>query len=442
MKNFVIISPHFPDSYYQFAQALKNNGFRVLGIGDCPYDNLDHRLKEALTEYYGCWDMENFDKEVEAVRYFENKYGHIDYLESNNEYWLRRDAKLRDIFNIDTGIRGDQINIYQHKSRMKEKYKLAGAKCAKFVLVNDDRKVVEDFINEVGYPIFIKPDLGVGAEGDFKIENNVDLDSFFMQKAPGITYICEQFVTGNIISFDGICDSKSNVIFCTSNFFPPSIADIVKGHKDVAYYTLPKCPEDLEKIGRKVIKAFEVKNRFFHLEFFRLTKDIKGLGKKGEIVALETNMRPAGGYTPDLINFANSVNCYQIYADSMAFDENRQDLSLEKYYAICVSRRFDSVYEHSDNEVLDQYRNNICHYGVYPRVLSGAMGDKFYMAKFKNLKDVEEFSSYVMVKKDENKQQRKIKHLTGEDIDMFNERKQEDNHKENITICDTHIDGA
>ena len=24
-------------------------------------------------------------------------------------------------------------------------------------------------------------------------------------------------------------------------------------------------------------------------------------------------MRPAGGYTPDMINFANSVDCYQIW---------------------------------------------------------------------------------------------------------------------------------
>ena len=443
MKNFILISPHFPDSYYQFAEALKDNGFRVLGIGDCPYDQLSPKLKNALTEYYGCWDMDNFVNLLNAVQYFQDKYGHIDYLESNNEYWLRTDAKLREWFNIDTGIRGDQINIYQHKSRMKEKYKLAGAKIAKFVLVKDDRKIVEDFIKEVDYPVFAKPDIGVGAEGDFKISNSGDLDNFFAQKVPGITYIVEQFVTGNIISFDGIADSNSNVVFCTSNFFPPSISDIVKEHKDVVYYTLPKCPEDLEEIGRKVIKAFEVKKRFFHLEFFRLTKDVKGLAKKGEIVALETNMRPAGGYIPDLINFANSVSCYKIWADVMAFDENRQDLSLEKFYACVASRRFEGHYLHSDNEILETYKNNVCHYGVYPKVFAGAMGDKFYMAKFKTLEEVNKYADYVVTKVDEVKgPQRRSKHLTGEDIDMFNERKQESSSFDGLTICDKHVDGA
>lgn len=442
MKNFVLISPHFPETYYQFAQALKDNGFNVLGIGDCPYNQLNQNLKNALTEYYGCWGMDNFENEIKAVQYFQDKYGHIDYLESNNEFWLRRDASLREWFNIDTGIRGDQINVYQHKSRMKEKYLQAGVKVARFILINDNRNDLEEFIKEVGYPVFAKPDLGVGAEGDFKISNNEDLEAFFAEKAQGITYICEQFVTGNIISFDGIADSNSDVVFCTSNFFPPSISDIVKEHKDVMYYTLPKCPEDLEKIGRAVIKAFEVKKRFFHLEFFRLTQDVKGLAKKGEIVALETNMRPAGGYTPDLINYANSVNCYKIWADVMAFDENRQDLSKEKFYACCASRRFESNYAHSDTDVLTKYKNQICNFGVYPKVFSGAMGDKFYMAKFKTLDELKEFADYVALRIEDVPNKVHFKNLTGEDIDMFNERKQEDKASDGLTICDKHVDGA
>ena len=198
MKNFVFISPHFPDHFFKFVAALKNAGFRVLGIGDCPYDELSNSLKENLTEYYRCYNMENFDEEVEAVRYFENKYGHIDYLESNNEYWLERDAKLRTIFNIE-GRTEDNISAYQHKSIMKASFEKAGVKVAKYTLVSDKESLVK-FAEEVGYPLFIKPDYGVGAEGDFKIKNRGDLDSFFEKKDPNVTYICEQFIPGNIVS--------------------------------------------------------------------------------------------------------------------------------------------------------------------------------------------------------------------------------------------------
>jgi hypothetical protein len=398
MKNFIIISPHFPQTYYRFAEALKRNGFRVLGIGDASFFELSLELRNALDEYYCCYDMEDFENEKHAVQHFRNKYGEIDYLESNNEYWLERDSWLRNDFNIKNGVRPQELQYWQHKSKMKELYKKAGAKVADYVLVKNKEQLLE-FINRVGYPVFIKPDMGVGASDDYKIKSEEDIDLFFQSKNNDITYICEQFITGNIVSFDGICDDQSNVVFCASNVFPPSVADVVQKGEDLFYYTAKEVPADLKELGEKVIKAFGVKKRFFHLEFFRLTKTVKGVGKKGELVALETNMRPAGGFTPDLINFSQSVNSYQIYADVIAFNENRQDMSLEKYYAACASRRDYCDYLASDEDILNKYPNNICTYGRYPDVLSSAMGNKFFMAKFDTLEEVEEFRKYCETRK-------------------------------------------
>ena len=393
MKNFIIISPHFPETYYRFAEALKRNGFRVLGVGDASYFEISPELRNSLDEYYCCFDMENYENEKRAVQCFRNKYGIIDYLESNNEYWLERDSWLRNDFNIPNGVRPDELQYWQHKSKMKELYKKAGVKAADYVLVSDKENLLK-FIDKVGYPVFIKPDVGMGASDDFKIENSGDVDEFFNKKDPNVSYICEQFVTGNIVSFDGICDSEGNVVFCASNVFPPSVADVVREGKELFYYTVKEVPEDLKEIGLKVIKAFNVRQRFFHLEFFRLTKNVSGVGKENDIVALETNMRPAGGYTPDLINFSQSVNCYQIYADVMAFNENRQDLTMPKYYAACASRRDWVSYQNDDPVVLEKYRNNICNYGRYPDILSDAMGNRFFMAKFDTLEEVEEFQKY------------------------------------------------
>ena len=394
MQNFILISPHFPETYYRFAEALKQNGFRVLGIGDCPYDDLREDLKRALDEYYCCYDMGYFENEKRAVEYFANKYGQIDYLESNNEFWLSRDAELRQIFNIPNGVRPEELQYWQHKSLMKKHYKEAGARVADYILVSD-RESLMKFIDKVGYPVFIKPDIGVGAAGDYKIKDERDVDNFFNTKESWITYICEQFLDGDIISFDGIADNESRVVFCASNFFPPSVADVVREGKDLFYYTLQEVPEDLKEIGQKVIKAFGVKKRFFHLEFFRLKTPAKNVGDVGDIVALETNMRPAGGYTPDLIDFSQSVNCYKIYADVMMFNENRQDLTMEKYYAACGSRRNNVSYLYSDQEIQNKYYNCLSAYGYYPYVLSGAMGDRFFMAKFKTLEEVKEYQDFV-----------------------------------------------
>ena len=66
MKNFVFISPNFPDSYWKFCAELKNNGLRVLGIGDCPYDQLKPELQNNLHEYFKVDSLESYDQVFRA----------------------------------------------------------------------------------------------------------------------------------------------------------------------------------------------------------------------------------------------------------------------------------------------------------------------------------------------------------------------------------------
>ncbi len=87
MQNFVFISPNFPENYWMFCRELKRNGLRVLGIGDCPYENLAQDLRESLDEYYKVSSLENYDEVYRGVAWFISKWGRIDWLESNNEYW-------------------------------------------------------------------------------------------------------------------------------------------------------------------------------------------------------------------------------------------------------------------------------------------------------------------------------------------------------------------
>ena len=109
MQNFIFISPNFPTNYWQFCRELKNNGLNVLGIGDQPYEELKPELKASLNEYYKVNSLENYDEVYRAVAFFTFKYGRIDWLESNNEYWLERDAALRTDFHITSGFQTSDI---------------------------------------------------------------------------------------------------------------------------------------------------------------------------------------------------------------------------------------------------------------------------------------------------------------------------------------------
>lgn len=82
----------------------------------------------------------------------------------------------------------------------------------------------------------------------------------------------------------------------------------------------PNFPDQLRDYGRKALKGFKVKSRFVHFEFFRLTEPRKGLADAGEFIGLEVNMRPAGGFIPDMMNYSHSTDVYQIWADMVCHD--------------------------------------------------------------------------------------------------------------------------
>jgi hypothetical protein len=93
--NIVFLSPHFPPNYHLFCVHLKGLGATVLGLADEPYDLLHPRLKDSLSEYYQVRDMHNYDELLRACGYFTYRYGKIDRLDSQNEYWLETEAQLR-----------------------------------------------------------------------------------------------------------------------------------------------------------------------------------------------------------------------------------------------------------------------------------------------------------------------------------------------------------
>ena len=392
--NFIFISPNFPHTYWNFCDRLKRNGVNVLGIGDAPYDSLEEPLKAALTEYYKVGNMESYDEMYRAVAYFAFKYGKIDWLESNTEYWLEQDAMLRRDFNITTGVQPDELSMWKSKSAMKPFYKEAGIPTARNHKVTDI-SAARAFLDEIGgFPVIVKPDIGVGAADTWKLESEEDLEWFY-NNLPDHPYVMEEFVYGNIYSYDAICNAQGEVLFESSNWFPPSIADLVNKGLDLAYYTTDVVPEQLREYGRAALKAFKVKSRFVHFEFFRLTQARKNLGKVGDFVGLEVNMRPAGGYTPDMMDYAHNTDVYEIWAEMVAFNERRlPDLGGDRFCAY-ASRRDIHTYVHSHEEILEKYGSCMKMCERMPDVLSGAMGNQMYTAILDTLEEVEEYNEFI-----------------------------------------------
>ena len=389
MKNVVFISPNFPTNYWQFCKELKNNGMNVLGIGDQPYDELAPELKENLNEYYKVGSLENYDEVYRAVAFFIHKHGRIDWLESNNEYWLEKDAQLRTDFHITSGFQVEDMPRIKYKSKMKEYYQKVGIVTARYHLV-DTIEGCREFLTKVGYPVVVKPDNGVGAAATYKLKSDEDLVNFMDSKPEGVPYIMEEFVNAEVNSYDAIIDSNGEPIFETGNVTPMSVMDIVNNNDNSIYYIVKDLPEDTRAAGRAAVKSFGVKNRFIHFEFFRLTQDQEGLGKKGDVMALEVNMRPCGGFTPDMINFAHSTNVYKIWADMIAYDSSMMPVGEHQYCAFAGRRDGkDFVFDH--DALMAKYGHCMKMVDRIPDALSGAMGNQMYVATFPTKEEMDAF---------------------------------------------------
>ena len=252
-----------------------------------------------------------------------------------------------------------------------------------------------EFVREVGYPVVAKPDNGVGAASTFKITNDGEMESFFIEKRDDVQYIMEEFVHGEVNSYDAVIDANGEPLFETGNVTPMSIMDIVNNNDNSIYYILQTLPEDTRAAGRAAVKSFGVKSRFVHFEFFRLVEDQPSLGKKGDVVALEVNMRPCGGFTPDMINFAHSTDVYKIYADMITY--NRTDMrAKDSKYCAFLGRRDGKNFVMSHDDLMRKYGSQVKMQQRLPDVLAGAMGNYMYIVVFDTKEEMDAFYTETM----------------------------------------------
>jgi hypothetical protein len=381
--NFIYLSPHFPPNYYLFCVNLQLLGVTVLGLADEPYELLRPELKAALKEYYRVNDMHNYDELLRALGYFTHRYGKIDRIDSQNEYWLETEARLRTDFNI-PGLQVADMQRIKRKSVMKQVFTKAGIQAAHGRVVKniqDARRLIQ----ETGYPVVAKPDIGVGAAKTFKIHNETELEQFFAQK-PIVDYIIEEFIDGIICTFDGITDRAGNPVFYTSHQYSQGIMETVNSDDNIYYYSLREIPPDLEEAGRRVLKAFDVRERFFHFEFFR--------NPQNQIVALEVNMRPPGGMTTDMFNYACDVDIYKEWANIIVHDKFTTDYT-RKYHCSYIGRKFNRSYAHTNEEITAAFGDMIMHQEEISGIFSAALGDYGYLVRSPDLVEIHTIAQYI-----------------------------------------------
>jgi biotin carboxylase len=388
--NYIAISPNFPVNFIPFSKALKDKGVNVLGIGADAYDTLHKDLKETLNEYYRVDSMEDYTQVFKAVAFFSHKYGKIDRIESHNEHWLETDARLRSDFNV-PGLKYEDLDRIKLKSGMKKIFKKAGLETAPGTIVKNRHDALK-FVKKHGYPVIVKPDKGVGALGTYKIDSLERLETFFDHKEEiqdPTVYIMEAFITGKIYSFDGLLDQNGEIVFSSSLVYGSGVMESVNDGLDTDFYIPRVLNEKIVESGTKAIKAFKMKERFFHMELFLTPKD--------EIIALELNARVPGGKIVDMFNYANDINIFEQYANVVT--ENRFTAEITRPYScFYVGRKNNFNYKHNLEDVLATYSDEIVHHYEVERIFASGIGDYGIIFKTSDHEKGLKIRSYILEK--------------------------------------------
>ncbi len=361
--NFVCISPHFPPNFVSFWTRLAAAGIRVLGIAEEPYHLLPRELQQAMTEYYRVENLSDYGEVIRACGYFTHRYGKIDRIESHNEHWLELEAALRSDFNI-PGINRHEIMDMKLKSRMKKAFKKARVTVVDGVIVNNMAEA-HAFIADHGYPVIVKPDNGVGAADTWRLNNDGELEQFFTRK-PLVDYFMEPFVTGGIETFDGLVDATGQVVFYSSLVYGSGVMESVNNEVDLHYHIPRVLPKDVVKAGLATVKAFGIRERFFHVEYFRTPQN--------QLIGLEINIRPPGGLTVDMFNYANDIDIFTEYSNIVLGRPFSADIS-RRHVCHYAGRKYGKPYTNSVDEILSRHGTSIAHHQAIDSIFSAAIGN-------------------------------------------------------------------
>ena len=382
--NYLLVSPNFPISQEFFAKGLKEKGINVLGVGSESYDALSQTLKDNLVEYFRVNDLEDYEEVFRAVAFLTYKHGKIDRIESNNEYWLELDARLREDFNV-YGVKPKQLELTKYKSKMKTMFKEAGARVAKGYAANN-KEELNGILKKLELPLIAKPDNGVGSANTYKLLTQRDVEEFINEWNEKVSYFFEEFVENGVLcTYDGLINQHGDIVFETSFIYTQPTLDLVNNELDYANIIEPNIDPKLKELGQRIVYKFGMRERFFHIEFFRLPD--------GEYIALEYNNRIAGGTCIDLYNYSYNISLYDIYAD-VVLDKKIKDIVTNKY-TLSLSRRNRYQYKNSLEDIKAKYSYSIRMITTVPEVFSAAMGNTIIIISVENKEQITEVMNYV-----------------------------------------------
>ena len=265
-----------------------------------------------------CEDVHDAEQIVAAAKSFDS----VDKIVTAQETLLAPVAAASEALGLDA-MSSEVVERTLDKSQLKSILKQAGVTTPRDQIVQTLAEA-QRFVEEVGFPIVLKPINGSGAITTFRIEDEEQLARVLeLTKA---TVIAETFVSGQELSFDTVTIANEPQCYSVCCYNPPIIEALEDPHKQwrcVIPRDLTPYKDFIEQ-GLKAVCALRVGNAMTHMEGF--------MDASGPAGFIDATLRPAGARIGPMFGFAFDVDPYRLWA-RVAVD-GCFDGPLERKYAV------------------------------------------------------------------------------------------------------------
>jgi len=325
--NVLLISPGYPADIPEFARGLAACGARVYGVGDQHVGSLPELVRRSLSEYVqvsSLWDSGRVVGELQ-----EQLRGHqLDRIECLWEPGVILAAELRDHFGV-AGLSVEHAQLFRDKEAMKVALDKAGIRTPHHVAV-DSVAGCWDAVEEIGFPIILKPIDGAGSADTYRVASREELRAVLprLRHVPKISV--EEFIDGEEYTFDAITIDGEIVYHNIAWYRPRPL--IARSNEWISPQVIalrevdgPELADGVQ-MGFDVIKALQFDTGFTHMEWYRKAD--------GEVVFGEIGGRPPGAHQVDQMKYACDFDVFKAWGQ--AITQGRVEERFERRYNVAT----------------------------------------------------------------------------------------------------------
>jgi carbamoylphosphate synthase large subunit len=331
----IFVEPAFPNNQQEFVRALHAIGVKVTGIGERPLEALPRETREQLVHYEQVGSVCDEEAMTQKVRWIQEQT-RVDRMEATIEAHIMPTAHVREACGI-PGISSKTSFLCRDKPAMKEVLRAAGIACAQSIGATAAAEA-QAFVDDVGYPVILKPRDGAGAAGTFRAGNPAELTAAIEASglAHGKPVAIEEFVEGHEGFYDTITIGGQVVHDFITHYYPNVLEAMRTRWISPQFITtnrIDSAPDyrDVREMGQKVIEVFEINTAPTHMEWF--------FGPKG-LRFSEIGCRPPGVGAWDVYSAANEFDIYNEWALAISHGRKGQQPS-RRYSAGMIALRPD-----------------------------------------------------------------------------------------------------